>query len=215
MMSSSFPDSGLYVPAAFRASDPASLVRRHPFALLITTVEDALYATSTPLFFSSDDNSQVMVGHLARRNPQAQAMRAGQPALAVFSGPHAYVSAGWYESRPTVPTWNYVAAQVRGVLEPLDDIHSSLDVLRRSAQVLEQNNHPAWSLDDAPAGKVDSLLPAIRTFRLTISSIEGVTKLSQTQPPADRLRVIRHLLDRNDGDSKEIARLMAHLQPDE
>lgn len=98
-------------------------------------------------------------------------------------------------------------------IEPIDDDAHQLEILRRTAGVLERENATPWTLEQAPAGRVELLLPMIRSFRLAIESIEGVTKLSQRQPAPDRLRVIQHLLDRGDGDSTEIARLMAHLQP--
>ena len=73
--------------------------------------------SSTPIFFARDDGRESLVGHMARRNPHAAALEDGQPALAVFWGPHAYISSRWYEEKPEVPTWNYVQAHVRGVLD--------------------------------------------------------------------------------------------------
>lgn len=198
----------LYAPDAYAASDPAAIVQQYPFALLITTGSAGILATSTPMFFESDEDRGALVGHMARRNPQAASLAAGQSALAVFSGPHAYISASWYRARPTVPTWNYLSAHVRGVLEPIDDDQRQLAILRRTAAVLERDSAQPWSLDQAPAGRVEFLLPQIRSFRITIERIEGVTKLNQTHPASDRLRVIEQLLERGDGDSTEIARLM-------
>jgi transcriptional regulator len=58
---------------------------------------------------------------------------------------------------------------------------------------------------------IAALLPRIRSFRLTVERIEGVTKLSQAQPAADRRSVIDHLLQRNGDGDAAIARLMAEL----
>jgi len=80
---------------------------------------------------------------------------------------------------------------------------------------LEHGSATAWTLEQAPPGRVDMLIPHIRAFRIRIERLEGVTKLSQTHPPSDRMRVIRHLLDRGDGNSVDIARLMAEIQPSE
>ena len=203
----------LYVPEAFAAPDPADIVRRYPFALLVTTTSAGIFATSTAMMFESQSRSDCLVGHMARANPQAASLAVGQTALAVFSGPHAYISSSWYEARPTVPTWNYVVAHVRGTIHPIDDDAGQLEILRLTASRLEADAANPWTLEQAPPGKVDQLLPRIRSFRLRIVSMQGVTKLAQTQPPSDRLRVIRHLLDRGDGNSIDIARLMAHLQP--
>ena len=202
----------LYAPPAYAAADPLAIVRHYPFALLVTWSEGELLATSTPMFFETDESNEVLIGHLARRNNHASALQAGQRALAIFSGPHAYVSSSWYVEKPTVPTWNYVVAHVRGTIQPIDDGESHLRILRRTASVLEQENSAPWTLEQAPAGTVERLLPHIRSFRLLVEKVEGVTKLSQTHPPGDRLRIIRHLLERHDDGSTQIARLMAQLE---
>ncbi|MEP7246207.1 MAG: FMN-binding negative transcriptional regulator [Gammaproteobacteria bacterium] len=206
-------NSMLYIPEAYAAPNPAALVTQHPFGTLITTTAAGIFATSTAMFFESDTNESSLTGHMARINPQAASFEAGQSVLAIFAGPHAYVSSSWYEAKPSVPTWNYVSAHVRGILEPIDDDAGQLEVLRLTARHLEAEAAEPWTLESAPPGKVAQLLPRIRSFRIRVVGIQGVTKLSQMQPVSDRLRVIRHLLDRGDGGSTDIARLMAHLQP--
>lgn len=201
----------LYAPEPFTARDPAVLVQSYPFALLITTGPAGILATSTPVLFETDDSRSALVGHLSRRNPQALSLESGQPALAVFSGPHAYISATWYEARPTVPTWNYVAAHVRGRIEPIDDDARQLEILRRTVAAVERDSGNPWTLEQAPAGWIASLLPNVRSFRITIERIEGTTKLSQSQPETDQLQVIRHLLERGDGNSVQVAKLMMQL----
>lgn len=204
----------LYAPAPYVAADPRSLVRRYPFALLVTCAPSGIFATQIPMFFETDTSENHLVGHMARQNPQARAMTAGQAALAVFSGPHAYISASWYRERPTVPTWNYVSVQVRGTLDPIDGDEQQLAILRRTAAVLEGANVPPWSLEDAPPGRVDTLLPRIRSLRLSVERIDGVTKLSQAQPVGDRRRVIQKLLERGAEGDTEIAAWMAPLAID-
>jgi transcriptional regulator len=203
----------LYIPELYKAPNPGALVRQYPFGTLITTTAAGIFATSTPMFFESDSSEGSLVGHMARINPQAASFESGQSVLAIFAGPHAYISSSWYQARPSVPTWNYVTAHVRGTLETIDDDASQIEVLTLSARHMEAGVAEPWTLDSAPPGKVDQLLPRIRSFRIRVQGIQGVTKLNQMQPPSDRLRVIRHLLDRGDGGSTDIARLMAHLQP--
>ena len=79
------------------------------------------------------------------------------------------------------PAWDYLAAQVRGRLTPIDDDEGQLNVLRRVAHVLERDNEKPWTLEQAPPGKVQQLLPRIRSFRISIERIEGVTKLRCTR----------------------------------
>jgi transcriptional regulator len=201
----------MYAPSAYAAADPISIVREYPFAHLITATGEETYATPTPIFFETDETVTTLVGHMTRINPQAQTLQHGQRALAIFPGPHAYISASWYRTLLTVPTWDYVSAQIRGRLEVIDDDEGQIKVLRRIAEVLERDSEHPWTLEQAPPGKVQQLLPRIRSFRITIEHIEGVTKLNQTHPPSDRMLIIQQLLARTDSDSREIARLMAHL----
>lgn len=199
----------MFVPPLYRAADPAEIVEHYPFALLVTPAEQGSHATATPLFFERDGERAAIIGHMARRNPHAQALAAGQSALAVFWGPNAYISSRWYRAKPEVPTWNYVQAQVRGVLEPIDDPKGQLEILRRTAQVLERRGEPPWTLDQAPAGRVEALLPMIRSFRIRVENLEGATKLSQGHPAEDHLRIIDGLLTEGDDGAREVARLMA------
>lgn len=203
-------EPGLFVPPQYKARDPTAIVRAYPFALFVTTGNGGIRATSIPLFFESDTSTDAMFGHLARRNPQAGTLVQDMPALAVFSGPHAYISAAWYREKPEVPTWDYVVAQVRGTIRPIDDAKESLSILERTASILEAGTENAWTLADAPPGRVEALLPHIRSFRLEVASIEGVTKLSQSHPVADRQNVVRQLLTKgDDGNAAEVAHLIA------
>jgi transcriptional regulator len=208
---SEVPSKKMYAPSAYVANDPAATVAKYPFAHLITSVNGESFATPTPILFETEDSRTTLVGHIARANAHAQVLQPNQPALVVFSGPHTYISASWYRAKPSVPTWDYVATQVRGRLDPIDDAEGQLAVLRRIAEVVERGSENPWTLEQAPAGKVQQLLPHIRSFRITIERMEGVNKLSQTHPASDRLLVIQQLLARDDSDSREIARLISHL----
>lgn len=210
-MTDTLEQPSIFAPPIYAAARPAEIVEAYPFALLATPADYGTHATSTAVFFEREGDYGSLIGHMARRNPHAAALIAGQPALAVFWGPHAYVSSRWYREKPEVPTWNYVQAHVRGVLEPIDDPEGQLAVLRRTAEVLERKGEPPWSLDQAPEGRVDFLLPYIRSFRIRIEKIEGVTKLSQGHPAEDRVRVIQGLLAEGDEGAAEIARMMAGL----
>lgn len=209
-MSETLEQPSLFTPPIYAAERPAEIVDQEPFALLVTPAAHGVHATSTPVFFEREGERDVLVGHMARRNPHAAALEAGQPALAVFWGPHAYVSSRWYQEKPEVPTWNYVQAHVRGVLTPIDDAEGQTAVLRRTAEVLERKGEPPWRLEDA-AERVTFLLPYIRSFRIEIEKIEGVTKLSQTHPLSDRQRVADALSAEGEPGGVAIADLMRRM----
>ncbi|MXO66685.1 FMN-binding negative transcriptional regulator [Altericroceibacterium endophyticum] len=211
-MSEATPPPGQFAPEAYRAADPAAIVRAYPFATLTTANKQGIYATQTPIFFEHDDDEMVLIGHLARRNSQAPALATGQHALVMFTGPHAYISSRWYKDKPQVPTWDYISAQARGTLEVLDDDESQLMVLRRSADLLEPKDGTGWTLEDAPEDRIELLLPMIRSFRIRLDKLEGVTKLTQTHPRPDQLRVAEALAQSED--SRAISRMIKALPED-
>ena len=67
---------------------------------------------------------------------RARCGAAGAEALAVFHGPHGYVSPAVYEEQPSVPTWNYVVVHVRGKARvvPEGELPQGVDGLGRHAR---------------------------------------------------------------------------------
>jgi len=131
-----------------------------------------------------DPDRGVLRGHLARENPQYQDLAAESEALAIFHGPHAYVSPSVYEEQPSVPTWNYVVVHVRGRGRLVDEA-----VLRTILDDLVGRFDPTgWRLD-APAEYLRSALDAIAGFEIPIEHLEGKWKLSQNRSRTDQRRV--------------------------
>jgi len=200
----------MYVPEPFRQDDPATLhafIRAYPFAMLVSGATPQ--ATHIPLHF--DAEAQVLRGHLARGNSHWKTMAAGQPALAIFLGPHAYVSPQWYPSKKAdgkvVPTWNYAAVHAHGhltVTEDPDWLHANVTAItdQQEAQFPEH-----WKVTDAPEDYIRKMIGAIVGVELTVTSMIGKWKLSQNRPPADHDGV-RDGLAALGGASKLVADLM-------
>src|ERR1043165_8297749 len=106
----------VYLPPAFTETREEVLfahIERHDFGLLVTHGAAGLIASQIPF--------------LAER-------RDGGGALAVFCGPHAYISPGWYEARPAVPTWNYASVHAYGAPRRIDDPAWLRDLVRRLSE---------------------------------------------------------------------------------
>ncbi|HEY1011988.1 MAG TPA: FMN-binding negative transcriptional regulator, partial [Herpetosiphonaceae bacterium] len=106
----------MYVPAAYQEDDLATLVafmQANSFATLVSVIDGAPFASHVPLVVGAAGETVTISGHLAKANPQAEALAAGE-ALAIFTGPHAYVSPANYDRRENVPTWNYIAVHATG-----------------------------------------------------------------------------------------------------
>ena len=193
----------MYRPNAFRLDDRQTLLAHaaaHPFATVITHRGDSLTVSHLPLLV--DSQRGVLRGHLARENPQFEDFAAGAPALAIFHGPHAYVSPSVYEEHPSVPTWNYVVVHARGLGRLVDE-----PVLRIILDDLVGRFDPTgWRLD-APEEYVREALDAIAGFEIPIDQLEGKWKLSQNRPLTDQMRVAAWLEGRDEG-SRAVAALM-------
>jgi transcriptional regulator len=199
----------VYTPDAFAETDTGKIhdfIRRHSFATVVTSGPSGLAASHLPLLLDADAGPQgVLLGHMARANPQWQQVET--EVLAVFTGPHAYVSPASYGEEGTVPTWNYVTVPAYGTFEVVDDKDGLLDILRRTVHVYESPRAEPWSFDES-APHVGKLLKAIVGFRIEITRLEGKWKLSQNHPEGRRSKVIDALAQQSDKDSQAISRLM-------
>lgn len=176
----------MYPPPYYTDDNPEfarRIMREHGFALLVV---EGLAATHLPLLFSNEGERGALYGHVARSNPLCERLN-GSDALAVFSGPHAYVSATLYEDPSvSVPTWNYASVQVRGRLTAVADAALPAH-LTELAQAYEGDG--GWSVSDAP-DYVARISRAIVAVRLDISAVQAFRKMSGNKSPTMRKRII-------------------------
>jgi transcriptional regulator len=155
-------------------------------AQLITVSEDG-YPAATLLPVLWDDDRLVF--HMARANPHWRSIRPGAPALAVVTGPDAYVSPAWYASKAehgrVVPTWNYSAVHFTGRVEVHEDPDWLIDAVARLTDTHERHRTEPWSVADAPERYIDKQLRAIVGVEFAIEQVEGKAKLSQNRDDAD------------------------------
>lgn len=132
--------------------------------------------------------------HVSRRN-RAVPMLAGARALASFGGTGAYVSPDWYVAEGQVPTWNYVAVEAEGTVEPLDEaaLVAQVDAVGDDHEA-RLSPKPAWTRDKMPDGRFDAMLRAIAGYAIRVEAWRGTAKLSQNKPPADVRGVIAGLI---------------------
>jgi transcriptional regulator len=205
----------MYVPAAFAEHDLSQLhdfIQQHSFGLLVSQVGEEPFATHLPLLLDRSSGPQgELVGHVARANRQWESLD-GQTVLAVFSGPHAYISPSWYEAENVVPTWNYTAVHVCGRVRLIEDPEGLFEIVRATTEAYEKSRPTPWAVGERDTF-LERLLAMIVGFRIKIERIEGKWKLSQNHPVERRLKVIRALRDRDNGNDAEIAVLMEQSLP--
>jgi transcriptional regulator len=200
----------MYVPSAFERTNLAELfafIESYSFAMLVSTHEGEPFATHLPLLLDRDSGAHgTLVGHMARANPQWRNLH-DQSVLAIFSGPHAYVSPSWYESENVVPTWNYVAVHATGRFRLLDDPTSTGAIVASMVAKYEQKMSKPWQLDTT-TDYFRNMVRAIVGFRIELTRLEGKWKLSQNHSPERREKVAAALERSTNPDAQEVARLM-------
>jgi transcriptional regulator len=198
----------MYLPDAFRLDDRATLFAQaeaYPFATVITHGEGGLAVSHLPLLV--DAGRDLLRGHLARENPQLAHLAAGAEVLAIFHGPHGYVSPSVYAEQPSVPTWNYVVVHARGRSRLVDE----LGLRGILEDMVERFDATGWRLE-APEEFVRAKLGAIAGFEIALEHLEGKWKVSQNRSLTDQARVVAWL-ERGDESSRALAALMrARLQ---
>ena len=185
-----------------------AFARARGFGVLSVNGPAGPLAAHVPFLLS--EQGDVADLHLARSNPIA---RAGLPApvVLIVSGPDAYVSPDWYGAEDQVPTWNYVAVHLRGVLEalPEDDLRPHVDALSAEHEGRLAPKKP-WVSDKMTEGVMPRMMRMILPFRLMVVSVEGTWKLNQNKPPEVRARAAGHLAG-GDAGAQAIAALMLGL----
>lgn len=203
-----------YPPPLFREADAALLKQQLEavtLGLLITQSPEGPVATHLPMLFDAEVGEHgVLLGHVAKSNPHGK--EAGATALVVFQGPDAYISPSYYETKKTdprhVPTWNYQAIHVRGMLETFDDADQLYALVARLTRHHESRVGSSWQVTDAPEDYMARMLRGIVGLRILVTSIEGRAKLSQNRQPADQASVAQKLGASSDANERDVAVLM-------
>jgi len=201
----------LYTPRHFAIGERAAIARLmhdHPFATLVTPGAGDAQVSHLPLLFVADREPHgTLLGHMARANPHWE-HGTDAPSLAIFQGPHAYVSPSWYgEPAKAVPTWNYTAVHATGTLEIVDDPVETRRILDALVQRFEGHREAPWRFA-MPVRERDALVAAIVAFRMRIHDVTAKFKLSQNRPPADRVRVADALEREGYADAAAVAQWM-------
>ena len=201
----------MYIPSSFVENDPqmlADFMRAHSFATLVCQVEGVPFATHLPLYY--DEKENALLGHMARANAQWRELDSAGEVLAIFTGPHAYISPTYYAEDTAVPTWNYAAVHVYGRAVLVEEMAEQKRILQTLTSAYESARAEPWVLDWENGEHVKKLA-AIAFFRIEIKKVEGKFKLSQNRSDADQ-QAAAEALGRVDTDNaRGVAALMQKI----
>jgi transcriptional regulator len=200
----------MFIPEHYKNNDTEEIktfLQTNSFGILINTVNGKPWGTHIPLEIGvNSTGEEVLVGHIAKANPQSKNLVDGDEVLCIFNGPHSYVSSSWYQQEE-VPTWNYIAVHVYGSvrLQTSAELHEALHELVDKHE--KASEHPI-ALDDM-SRKTMRQVSGIIGFEIHIQDIQAVKKLSQGRE-RDHPKIMEELIKQDQG-AMAIAREMKKL----
>jgi transcriptional regulator len=198
----------MYVPKHFAQTDEGALwdfIDEHAFGTLLTIADGEPFASHVP--FLVDRAERVLNCHVARANPQWQQLGASARVLAIFAGPHGYISPTWY-AEAGVPTWNYTVVHARGVARTIDDREHTRRHVEALAAKYERGRAAPW-VPDYDVRR----LAGIVGIEIRVERLEGKFKLSQNRNAVDRARVVAELTATGSDNDAALAKLMTDAAP--
>ncbi|WP_350299063.1 FMN-binding negative transcriptional regulator [Peribacillus frigoritolerans] len=197
----------MYIPKHFQLKDEEIIydfIEKYSFATLFSQHNGEPYATHLPLTLNKGESA--LYGHFARPNEQWKDIEY-QQVLAVFQGPHSYISPSWYETTMAVPTWNYVSIHLYGKMEIVKDQKVIFDSLNDMVNKYENPDSP-YNLSDVDSSFIEGMSKGIVAFKIKITKIEAKAKLSQNHPVERQELIIKHLENTSQQDNIQVASLM-------
>jgi transcriptional regulator len=199
----------VYIPDHFRVRDHADAIafmRANPFVILVSAADDGPFATHVPLVIRETADDVVLRGHVAKANPHWRYLEKQPLCLAIFHGPHAYISPANYTTREVVPTWNYGTVHAYGNARLFSDPPELLAMLHELIPMFEPAYAEQWaSLSDAYR---ERMLNHIVGFEISVTKFEAKFKLSQNRTRVEQANIMQSLDAVDDTTVSGVARLM-------
>ena len=204
----------MYIPENYSLSNPEEMhefIQANNFAILVNQTQGQLWATHLPLVLDTKaDGTPYLLGHLSKLNPQHQGFLENDAVLAIFSGPHAYISSSWYDHE-NVPTWNYIAVHVYGKIK-IHTHEEALAGLKKLVDLQEVNSEHPIRIENL-SEKTLREARGIVGFEITITDVQGQKKLSQNRDDKNYQRILNALEKTDDPNTHALAQAMRKNRP--
>ena len=169
---------------SFAMTDVAELRRvidQNPWMTLVSATADGLVASHYAVLLDEGRDDLTIVGHLGKPDDAIHGL-GKRELLVIVQGPHGYISPGWYDEGPNVPTWNFVSVHLSGIPEVLT-AEENLRVLDRLVARFEQSMPQPRLMWEPPNDEdyVRRLERGTVGFRLTPTKVVAKRKLSQNK----------------------------------
>lgn len=202
----------MHIPNYFKnenIDEVKSFLIANSFGILVNQSGGKLIGTHIPMELESNNGKDVLVGHISKANPQWKTFKEYQEILAIFSGPHTYISSSWY-AKENVPTWNYIAVHVYGNIKIIEG-EELLNSLRRLVDKYEKGRENPVSVDRLTSNTMKQI-NGIVGFEIEITEIQAAYKLSQNRNQIDHHQIIEKLEATQDVQGKAVAEAMKMMK---
>lgn len=199
----------MYIPSNYKnenIKEVKDFLIKNSFGILINQNKGSLSATHIPMELDTDENGEdLLTGHISKANPQWENFNDNEEVLAIFNGPHSYISSSWYK-KENVPTWNYIAVHIYGLIKIIEG-DELLDSLKKLVDKYEENSENPVSLEKM-SDKTLKQINGIVGFKIHIKEIQAAYKLSQNRDDSDYHNIIDKLENTKDSLSVGVAKEM-------
>lgn len=199
----------MYIPDLYKNEDKESIqkfLKENAFGLLINQTNGKLCATHIPLELDyNKEGEEVLHGHITKENLQWTGFESDDQVLAVFTGPHAYISSSWYDHE-NVPTWNYMAVHIYGKIKIIEG-DAVIDSLTKLVDKYEQSSKCPVRVADF-SKKTMMQTRGIVAFEIKIEEIQAQNKLSQNRDDKNHANIISELEKTENPQSMAVAKEM-------
>ena len=199
----------MYIPEHYKNNnieEAKDFIRKNSFGILVNQAEGKICATHIPMELDTNENGkEVLVGHISKENPQWKGFASSDKVLAIFSGPHSYISSSWYDFEG-VPTWNYIAVHIYGTVKIIEG-EALLSSLKKLVDKYEANSENPVRVENL-SKKTMLMTRGIVAFEIEIEEIQAKHKLSQNRDQKNYDSIIAELEKSGNNDAKAIAEEM-------
>jgi transcriptional regulator len=199
----------MFIPDIYKNENQEAItafLKENSFGILINQTNGKLWATHIPLELGTNkEGKTILEGHISKENPQWKGFAENDQILAIFSGPHSYISPSWYDHE-NVPTWNYIAVHVYGKIKIIEG-DAAIESLKRLVDKYEKNSETPVRIEDL-SEKTMMQSRGIVAFEIEIEEIQAQQKMSQNRDDKNYQNIISELEKTNINQSIAVANEM-------
>jgi len=185
----------MYIPEAFHIEDEELIleyIKEREFANLITSSGDKIENSHLPFYVEKVQGKTFLIAHLARANRHWETINNGISIISFLSN-DTYISHTAYDTKVSVPTWNYAALTIHGKCHILNE-EETQKVIIKLLKIHESEQH---NIDTSLIEELSKLTVGIK---FEVTKFECKFKFSQNRSQDDFLNMLKKLKNSDNND---------------